>query len=1088
MAFPNEVPDIDQIKKRIKDDHDDGAAPCPDLASVTREEITELFEADESGTSVLTDHNTYLPMACPEMRRRPPLPGLTHSAHTLQTAYPGMTAAQHTARCTRSVHARQGNITPYVKVLQQLTDNLFAEECQYQPNCFPIARNSIAMAEPVGIDRTAKLTRAMLYNVSDKLDRRGDGCSWGSLLMSHICQIAVEYYQLTQKQSVPFMVMFRALGRLGYFHLGSAIFIANMAEIDTGKTHVMERVKDSLDPNLIFDYGSATKNAYNFSDTGKALFVDDAGDQQKDSEFKLRSLLSSGKHSHARNEKNADGNWEVKNRNFVFNNSQYWNTNGTLSDAMYDRTLALIGQRVRQHGSAQTTGELSKLDRVAAPVDEATRAAAATVTRLTTAYPFRMWEIQALDPELLNKTMWSIVVAVMRHTLGSEFKMESRLLRMAENLALSTMAMRVSGLWERKIKREHQCVESKPAGGGPKVTTTLQDTDVRRIQFYMTNMVLMGWDCWVSLEEVMRNSDNDTLKAKIAAQMRLLCIFDEGDVEAVTAPGRDEYWVLSLQLGKECSALADHVAGSGYEDGIIGTMWRDLLREKFENQPIIGTGTGPYKNHRVVLKSWILQNKFVSTDEMALWRVFDFILKNRPDMWGVEFDTEKNILFSQRVLELIKRPATPDATHWCISEPVPAGHEHRVVPPSLVGSVNPKLQGAGALERALYMMAMRPGFHSFVKRDSTNCIKATEVPFEDANWTKCISGGLCEQLRTENQAGLKRVMPLTGAICVPWADLVAARAILEFEDTPASVWTARRSMFAERCIALDGLQQPGDLVTVGATPVRDSDGRPYEVYRYRGDANLGKVKFPNPHRKARAPSWVNHHANEANDDAYVSEDDDAAESTETERPIEYEIMPPDKATVSFVDGVYLKVIRSHARRMTGEELPDWCDPTNTHFSAVKFTVNDGDTVHTLRVMRKCSVVTSVAHMLDCAPEAVHFQDSQGDWDSLDPGVTPEELETAGFLPLDVRIVRGAADDDDDDVDDDDGDGDDGDGNGTQKRKRTFSDIRLGTAKSAGDSEYFETGDSGTNNDAYRPHSNSKRHCHRDDDNAIPTDL
>ena len=108
MAFPNEVPDIDQIKKRIKDDHDDGAAPCPDLASVTREEITELFEADESGTSVLTDHNTYLPMACPEMRRRPPLPGLTHSAHTLQTAYPGMTAAQHTARCTRSVHARQG--------------------------------------------------------------------------------------------------------------------------------------------------------------------------------------------------------------------------------------------------------------------------------------------------------------------------------------------------------------------------------------------------------------------------------------------------------------------------------------------------------------------------------------------------------------------------------------------------------------------------------------------------------------------------------------------------------------------------------------------------------------------------------------------------------------------------------------------------------------------------------------------------------------------------------------------------------------------------------------------------------------------
>ena len=1007
MAFPNESPDIEDVKKRIAADHADRGGECPDLSAVTREEIDDLFEADPAtGKSVLVDHNTYLPMLCPESRRRPPLPGLTHSDHTLKTAYPGLTAAQHTALCTRRTCARQGNIDPYVALLDKLTDNLFAEESPYQPNCFPIARAAVASGEPSGIDRTAKLTRAMMYNVSDKLTRRGNGCTFGSLMMSHICQISVEYYQLTQTQSVPFMVMFRALGRLGYFHLGSAIFIANMSEIDTGKTHVTEKVKDSLDPNLIFDYGSATKNAYNFSDHGKALFVDDAGDQQKDAEYKLRSVLSSGKHSHARNEKNADGNWEVKNRNFVFNNSQYWNTNGTLSAAMYDRTLPLIGQRIRKHSHAATSGERSKLDNVAAPVSDTTRAAASAVTRLMTAYPFRLWEVQGLDPALLNTTMWSVTVATMRHTLGVEFKMESRLLRMAENLALSTMAMRVSNLYERKIAREHSFVVTQHLTGGKrKASVYLPDVNRRRIRFYMTNMVMSAWDAWVSLEEVLRNSDNETLKNKIASQMRLLCIFDEGDVEAVTAPGRDEYWVLSLQLGKECSALADHVAGSGYEDGIIKTMWDALLREKFENQPIIGTGTGPYRTHRTVLRSWLLQSKFVSTDEMSLWKVFDFIVKNRPDMWGVEFAGEKNILFSQRVLELIKRPATPDAAYWCVTVPPPAGQEHRVVPPSLSGSANPKLQGAGALERALYMMAMRPGFHSFVKRDSTNCIRASEVPFNDPNWSKCIPGGLIEKVRLNGETGLKRVHTLQGCICVRWGEFVAARQMMEFEETPAMVWTPRRKLFAERCIALDGIQQPGDIVTVGATPVRDVEGRPFEVYKYTGNHTLRTTKFPNPHRKARADSWVNHTENEANDDDYLS-DEEVDDNGTNEQPIECYVMPSDKATVTFDEGLFLDVMRKHARMMTGEPLPDWCDPTNTYFAAFKFDVTEGDggAVHTVHVMRNCGVAESVARMVDCAPDMIYFEGGDG-WVVMHPDLTPAKIKDGGFYPLALKVFR-----------------------------------------------------------------------------------
>lgn len=1045
MAFPNEEPDVEDIKIRIRADHADRGGECPDLSAVTREDINDLFEADpESGDgAVMVDHNTYLPMVCPESRRRPPLPGQTHSAYTLATAYPGLTAAQHAAVCTRRTSARQGNIAPYLELMDKLTDNLFDEECQYQPNCFPIARNSVRNGEPTGIDRTAKYARAMLYNISDKLNRRGNGCSFGSLMLSHICQIAVEYYQLTQTQSVPFMVMFRALGRLGYFHLGSAIFIANMSEIDTGKTHVTEKVKDSLDPDLCYDYGSATKNAFNKSDTGKLLTVDDAGDQQKDSEYKLRSVLSSGKHSHARNEKNADGNWEVKNRNFVFNNSQYWNTNGTLSAAMYDRTLPLIGQRTRKHKAAATSGERSKLDNVAAPVNDATRAAAATVTRLMTAYPFRMWEVQALDPELLNMTMWSVTVATMRHTLGAEFKMESRLMRMAENLALSTMAMRVANLWKRKIEHEHQVRATKHlddddgSGRHRKTMVTLPDTNRRRIHFYMTNMVMSSWDAWVSLEEVMRNSDNESLMNKIASQMRLLCIFEEGDVEAVTAPGRDEYWVLSLQLTKECSALADHCAGSGYEDGIIKTMWDAMLREKYENQPIIGTGTGPYKNHRTVLKSWILQPKFVSTDELALWRVFDFIVTNRPDMWGVEYDTEKNILFNQRVLELIKRPATPDAAQWCLAKPPPEGHEHRVVPPALVGSVNPKLQGAGALERALYMMAMRPGFHSFVKRDSTNCIKADAVPFNDPNWSKCIPGGLCEELRTDGEPGLKRVMSLSGCICVPWADFVEARQMMKLEEMPSMVWTERRKLFAERCIALDGVQKPGDVVTVGATPVRDASGRPYEVYKYTGAAKLRDTAFPNPHRKARSESWVNNGANEANDDEYLS-DDEGTDNGTNEQPIECDIMPPERATVKFDDGVFLKVMKKHARTTTGMPLPDWCDPVNTYFAAFKFEVAeaDGSAIHTVHVMRNCNVARSIAHMLDCSPAAIQFEDSEGNWGGINDATTPVEMEKAGYYPLDLRVVR-----DDDDESRDDG-----------RRKRAFSDIFVPPATSPADSE------------------------------------
>jgi len=1008
MAFPNEWPDIEDVKKRIAADHADRGGECPDLSAVTREEIDDLFEADaDTGKSVLIDHNTYLPMVCPDSRRRPPLPGLTHSDHTLKTAYPGLTASQHTALCTRRTCARQGDIAPYVALLEKLTDNLFADESPYQPNCFPIARAAVASGEPTGIDRTAKLTRAMLYNISDKLERRGNGCTFGSLMMSHICQIAVEYYQLTQTQSVPFMVMFRALGRLGYFHLGSAIFIANMSEIDTGKTHVTEKVKDSLDPNLIFDYGSATKNAYNYSDHGKSLFVDDAGDQQKDAEYKLRSVLSSGKHSHARNEKNADGNWEVKNRNFVFNNSQYWNTNGTLSAAMYDRTLPLIGQRVRKHSQAATSGERSKLDNVAAPVSDTTRAAASAVTRLMTAYPFRFWEVQALDPALLNTTMWSVAVATMRHTLGIEFKMESRLLRMAENLALSTMAMRVSNLFERKVAREHSFVSTQHLTDGKrKASGYLPDTNRRRIRFYMTNMVMSAWDAWVSLEEVMRNSDNETLKNKIVSQMRLLCIFEEGDVEAVTAPGRDEYWVLSLQLGKECSALADHVAGSGYEDGIIKTMWDALLREKYEGQPIVGTGTGPYKNHRIALKNWILQQHFISTDEMALWRVLDFIVKNRPDMWGVEFAGEKNILFSQRVLELIKRPATPDAAHWCLTVPPPAGQEHRVVPPSLSGSANPKLQGAGALERALYMMAMRPGFHSFVKRDSTNCIRADQVPYDDPNWTKCIPGGLIEKERLDGAAGLKRIMTLQGCVCVPWDDFAKARQVMELEETPAMVWTERRKLFAERCIALDGVQQPGDNVTVGATPVRDVEGRPFEVYKYTGNHALATTRFPNPHRKARADSWVNHAENEANDDEYLSDEEGDVNGT-NEQPIECDVMPADEATVKFNEGLFLDVMKKHARMITGEALPDWCDPINTYFPSSKFNVteSDGSAVHTVCVMQNCSVSDTIARMLDCSPGVLRFQQDNGDWAAIGTDVTPASIKEIGRYPLELRVFR-----------------------------------------------------------------------------------
>lgn len=804
MATPDEVPPLKSLKDRfIKDYRDRGVLP-PDFSTYTHDDIRSWHQPTNGEEALLaSEHSTYLPITA---ESRYPTTWKNNAEYTLACAFPGMTGGQHTLQCAQRVAARANYIVPFFELVERVMRNLFLEKSLHRPDCYAVAAEAAHGGKIDGVDRSSRIARSMHGHISKKL-RHPDGVyDFGSFQIMNICQVATEYYGLTQQQSVSFMIMYRAVGRLGYFNLGTAIFIANMAEIDTGKTWVLERVTDSIPPELVLAMGSCTPNAWNINSHGNLVVVDDAGDSLSASEFKLRTLLSNSKHSHTRNEPTADGGWEVKSTNYVFNNSQYWNTNGALSDQLFDRTLALLGQRRKQAGRALAHGELTRLDRAVQPVDAARQAAPAHVMRMYTAYNYELWALQALLPVMLNKTMFSIVVAIGRATLGDEFSMESRLIKLAENLALSTMSMRVTSCWYRKLQPEHcerPVILSDGSQGGSRL---LDFTAHDKHMFFMLNSVVTAMDSYRSLEEVRRNSNYDAIRSKIASELSTMVEHENDQIEGVSAPGRDDYWVTTLQVGHECKMLADHLAGFSYEGGIVTTLWKGIKRDKYLGQPIIGTGTGRYNRSVTVLKSWLLQSQFISSDEQIIWKVLFFIFDNRPDLWAVEFDDEQDLVFSSRVHTLLKKPGSPDPGTFAIPDRygfLPENSDKLVVPPAIpVHSYNAKVDGAGALDRALHKMAMRPGFGVFETRKTANLIDENDVPSAGLGWEPVDPDGLCYRLRNNGSSAAslqKRVHTLDGAIVVPYDDFCAAREVVASGGTGIADMTPARKRFVERC-------------------------------------------------------------------------------------------------------------------------------------------------------------------------------------------------------------------------------------------------------------------------------------------------
>lgn len=986
MALPDEHPPLEQLKKRFCSDHRDRGLDPPDMSEYTMEDIRQWHMPQDNEDAILAfEHSTYLPLMA---ETRNPQTWTSNSSYALAAAYPGMSGAQHTIQCARRVAARCGNFQPFLTLLRRVMHNTYGEATKMRPDCYNIARVESGHGTFVGVDRQAKLARAMHGHISRKLAKRK--IDFGSLMIANICQVSTEYYGLTQRQSVPFMVMFRALGRLGYYSLGTAIFVANMAEIDTGKTWVLERIKDSMPPKLIFDMGSCTKNAFNLHSHGLLVVVDDAGEAQSDAEHKLRSMLSNSKHSHTKNVQDASGAWEVKTQNYVFNNSQYWNTNGALSDALFDRTLALLGQRNSGSSGAQSGGEMSKLDLSAKPIDAAKQAAANMVMRRIAAYAYEPWSIHALDPAIFNKTMFSVVVAIARATLGHGFKLGSRLIKLAENLSYATMAMRVSSCWYRKLQPEHYEVPVVRSDGTTGGNRLLECTDDDKHLFFMTNLVVSAMDAYRSLEEVRRNSDHDSIRNKLAAELSTMVEYEKDLIQPISASGRDDYWVTSLQVGNECRQLADHLAGFSYENGIVTTLWRGIVREKHIDQPIIGTGTGKYKNNRTVLASWVNQAKFMSSDEIVVWRVLLFIFANRPDLWSVEFTEERHILFSNRVLTLLRAPGNPDANTFTIPDRhgyIPPDSDHLIVPPGLPDH---RTAGAGALERCLHKMALRPGFDIEVHRDSANVIDSRLVPNVDG-WSSVIGEGLCAKLKGSTCPAeflLKRVHQQQNCIEVLYDDFAQAKTQVESDGIGAAEMTPDRKRLLERCIALDGLQQAGDDVVVGASVAKDSEGRCFESYTYTAMPNFASV--PNPNRRGRTPTVA-----DANDDMdYISGSED-----EEEKPIEYDLMPETAETVKFETGTYLSVMEHHSLQITGQSLPAWCNPQATHFAATELQVqvSESGNMRTVNVMRGVSIAETISRFLETDCETVEWKiDTESEWEMLPAEVTSN---LAGGNPL-----------------------------------------------------------------------------------------
>jgi hypothetical protein len=204
----------------------------------------------------------------------------------------------------------------------------------------------------------------------------------------------------------------------------------------------------------------------------------------------------------------------------------------------------------------------------------------------------------------------------------------------------------------------------------------------------------------------------------------------------------------------------------------------------------------------------------------------------------------------------------------------------------------------------------------------------------------------------------------------------------------ASELTPDRKRLLERCIALDGLQQAGDDVVIGASVAKDSKGRCFESYVYTDTPNFASV--PNPNRCGRAAAVA-----DANDDMdYISGSED-----EGEKPIEYDLMPETSATVKFETGTYLSVMEHHSLQITGQSLPAWCNPLATHFAATKIKVQVGTSGETraVNVLRDVSIAETISQFFEINCETVEWKlDSESEWEIMPKEVT---TELSGGSPL-----------------------------------------------------------------------------------------
>jgi hypothetical protein len=289
-------------------------------------------------------------------------------------------------------------------------------------------------------------------------------------------------------------------------------------------------------------------------------------------------------------------------------------------------------------------------------------------------------------------------------------------------------------------------------------------------------------------------------------------------------------------------------------------------------------------------------------------------------------------------------------------------------------------------------MALRQGVEIEAFKDSANVIDEKDVPVVGQGWKTVADGGLCETLRNKDGGGqlYKRVHQFNDCICIPYASMQSARLQVDSDGVHATEMTPARVRFLERCIQLDGLQEPGDHVAVGATATLDTANRNYDNHVYAGGVSMPSV--PNPQRRGLSTSHM-----EDNDvTEYFSGDEE-----EEEAPIEYELMPPDKDKVKFGAGTYLDVLKRHAKQMTGEELPAWYHPENTHFPAALILVETRSGDREVHVMRRVSIAWSVARFFETTEDHVEYAAEQElggvAWYVLDPDETPSTF------PPDARI-------------------------------------------------------------------------------------